>query len=181
MNQHMADSFPDYVVTYGIPIGTTIASLGMALNERHKRKKAEAREQANERELEDIKRRGGGPYLQKYALMTGQPSHTIEGEYKGPLPAANQVFQLVLSNANGQSVRGVAFDLPVGWSLFHGCRRGVIEVRDTEIILQYPYDRSKHGAVQCVRINFETFDGIKSYHVYEVRHGFCEFRRIDPA
>lgn len=180
MNQRMADAFSDYVITYGIPIGTAIASLGVALNERLKRLRAEAREQVKERELEDIKRRSGGPFFQKLALMTGAGPNTLTGEYKGPRLAQGQQFKLVLSNEEGRGVRGVSFEMPHDWALFHGATDGIVGVGRTEVILSYPYDPQKHGTLQTVRVNFETYDGIKTHHVYSVRHGFCEFQRIDP-
>jgi hypothetical protein len=47
-------------------------------------------------------------------------------------------------------------------------------------LFAYPYDPESHGKVQKVEVSFETHGGERFTHIYETRHGFFEFRRIDP-
>lgn len=48
------------------------------------------------------------------------------------------------------------------------------------IFLKYTYCPANHGKSQKVNLDFETEDGYKLTHIYQTRHGFCEFKRIDP-
>lgn len=49
------------------------------------------------------------------------------------------------------------------------------------IFLKYPYSPAQHGKTQKITLTFETEDGFDLTHTYETRHGFFEFRRINPA
>jgi hypothetical protein len=48
------------------------------------------------------------------------------------------------------------------------------------IFLRYAYSPSQHGKVQRITVSFESEDGYDLTHVYETRHGFFEFHRVDP-
>jgi hypothetical protein len=48
------------------------------------------------------------------------------------------------------------------------------------IFVKYPYSPQQHGKLQKVIISFESMDGHDLTHVYQTRHGFFEFTRIDP-
>lgn len=48
------------------------------------------------------------------------------------------------------------------------------------IFLKYPYSPSQHGEIQRISISFESEDGYDLTHVYETRHGFFEFHRVEP-
>lgn len=56
-----------------------------------------------------------------------------------------------------------------------------INAANNLVYFKYPYVPSKHGMKQKVSFSFETEDGDKLTHTYETRHGFHEFKRIDPA
>jgi hypothetical protein len=49
------------------------------------------------------------------------------------------------------------------------------------LFVKYPYDPAQQGKTQKVIFSFETEDGDNISHIYETRHGFHEFKRIDPA
>jgi hypothetical protein len=48
------------------------------------------------------------------------------------------------------------------------------------VFLKYPYSPAERGKKQKVIFSFETEDGLELTHIYETRHGYFEFYRVDP-
>lgn len=55
-----------------------------------------------------------------------------------------------------------------------------IEAAHGLTFFKYPYDPKSHGKQQRIEISFETEDGHRLTHVYLTKHGYFEFRRIEP-
>jgi len=76
-----------------------------------------------------------------------------------------------------------ARDVDDNWEQGSGIRTygGKITYSDTSAAqIVYCYDSKKHGQKQTIRISFETLNGLKLTHTYELIHGVCSLKRIHP-
>lgn len=142
------------------------------------------RKRSAEKELNDIISRGSAPYL-----LADHMNVRVNGESSG-----NQIFhtgqdtlgkitdgEIITLNLinHGEEARGVGHN----WEQGSGIRTygGKIICNDTSAAqITYRYDLKKHGQNETIAISFETFNGLKLTHTYELIHGVCSLKRIDP-
>ena len=184
----MADWLLEYLRDYGLPLGAAVLGLAGWMQAEARRRSAERRERAKEQELEDIRRRAQGPYVVAKSIWSRD--HPVDVDRGLAVPdstPANAQLEVHLWNS-GETVRAVAASIPESWQFIPELRRwgkplaptGILGAK-SECLLVYPYDPARRGAWETFRLEFETLTGLKTHHVYETRHGYCEIRRIDPA
>lgn len=155
------------------------------LHARSEKRSEAAKRKIAEDEIRETRRRGNAPFFRASHLHVPQgnerPNQIVdfgkEVDVKTILPGI--VLSLSLAN-DGHEARNLNDDWESGEGL-ELCSTGLKRDPHHATGLSYKYDPAKHGQTKRIKISFETLDGVKDQHVYETRHGFCEFRRIDPA
>lgn len=172
-------TFTEWVFRVGffVSTGSFVFTLFKYLEERREKRKLTD-------EMLQIRRRGRAPFFRATDLQVppqGSASNQIlfPGQEVIPVFTATNV-RLTLNLANdGEEVRNSSDDWPEGEGFMHPAW-GIKHDTNNAIEFTYCYDPSKHGQPMRIKISFETLDGLQLDQTYESRHGFCEFRRIDP-
>lgn len=141
------------------------------------------RKRSAERELNDIISRGCSPYLLARHMdvrVKGEQRNQIfhpEQETLGKI-TNGEIITMTLIN-QGEEARAVSDNWEQGQGI--GTPNGRILSSDKSAAqIVYRYDLSKHGQTETIKISFETLNGLKLTHTYELVHGLCSLKRIDP-
>ena len=142
------------------------------------------RKRRAEKELSEIISRGSAPYL-----LADYMDARVNGEQSG-----NQIFRpgqetigkitdgeiITLNLINqGEEARSVDDNWEQGSGICgYGGKITCSNTSAAKIV--YRYDLKKHGQKQTIKISFETLDGLQLTHTYELIHGVCALKRIDP-
>jgi len=173
-----------YGVGFFVSTGTLVFTLYKYLEERRAKWRLADEKRILTDEMRQIRRRGRAPFFRPTFLHVppqGEAGNQIfhPGQEVIPVFTAKDVrLTLILAN-DGEEVRNSSDDWPEGEGFIHPSW-GIKHDGNSAIEFTYCYDPSKHGQPMRIKISFETLDGLQLDQTYETRHGFCEFRRVDP-
>jgi len=153
-----------------------IGGLALAIDQNVRKRNAE-------KELRDIISRGSSPYLLATHMdvrVKGEQSNQIfqPGDNTRSKIADGAIITLILIN-QGSEARAADDDWEQGQGISTINGRILCSDRSAAQII-YRYNLSKHGQAQTIKISFETLNGLKLTHTYELIHGACSLKRIDP-
>lgn len=167
------------------------------IREKRKEKKEKEKEKAAkekaETELQEIRRRGDGPYLvpndayfnalyihngpgQVGFMQPGYPSLLCADRQEVSQDIEEPVTFLVENT--GKAVRAVTIKLD--GEEIHIEKEADMQDAHGFQFLVYPYYKDKHGKEQTITISFESSNGVHDTHHYKTRHGFRILKRVDP-
>jgi hypothetical protein len=157
--------------------GLVVGLLPFVYQLQQTRKERERADRA-ENELAENTRRAVGPLLRARQLLAGDDVvEGVFGEGEMKFPPKSTLMKLMVGNV-GAAVNEVSDDWTEGTGL--SCADARLEHADIAGVIEYRFNRSHFRFPMKLRLNFVGQNGAKLHQVYEVTHGICEIKRIDP-
>ena len=176
-------------------LGAIVGSIVTFLLGRGARNRAEVRAANAEQELREVRRRGRAPYLVPYPDPFNFVYEMKEGQTTGwsafnrkvlswtnhevprTMPANTEVVMPLLNQ--GEAARRVKAEIDGQQSSIY--QEPPMDSSDKKHFIVYRYIPERHGQVIHMKLTFETRDGWKDTHLYELRHGVHSLTRIEPS